>query len=106
LQELDEGEKKKILDIIYILGRIGPEARRAVPTIATYLDNPDVDYRITSATALGSIGPAAKNTVHSLSRLLFDENAQVSKAALRSLEQINNKDARKAIEEFNKLNLK
>ncbi len=85
--------KKKFLNSIYILGRLGKNAYHSAPLIRQHLSNKDPDVRATSAKALGKIRD--KSAVSDIAVLLFDENKWVRESAIASLKRIDTKEARK-----------
>ena len=54
------------------LGRIGPDARQAVPLIARLLESPTISRRRVAAEALGQIGPAAVDALPLLLKTFQD----------------------------------
>jgi HEAT repeat protein len=70
------------------LGRIGPGAKPAVPTIVSQLRDDRADVRRIAALALGRIGPAAKEATPRLLRALRDEHRYVRIAAIRGLVRV------------------
>ncbi len=71
------------------LGRIGPEAKAAVPAlIKALVDDPRNTVRSHAAQALGQIGPEAKAAVPALIEALKDENENVRNAADGALRKI------------------
>jgi hypothetical protein len=73
----------------YILPRIGPEAKMAVPGLTELLKNKvDAGSRTIAVEALGVIGPAARLAVPNITSSLKDENWQVRSGAAVALGQI------------------
>ena len=68
------------------LGKIGPEAKTAIPALTELLK--DKEVRLDVAEALGKIGPEAKTAVPALTELLKDEKQQVQDAATEALKKI------------------
>ena len=60
------------------LGRMGPEAKVAVPDLAAALNDPQV--RVAAARALGSVGPDAEPAIPALIALLGQERIAVEGA--------------------------
>jgi len=71
-----------------IFGMIGPAARAAVPELIAGLDDPDIDTRYWSATALGRLGNAAHAAVPKLIEMLGDSNARVRAGAVSGLTRL------------------
>ena len=71
----------------YALSEIGPAA---VPVLIAALNEPGHIYsgRSSIASALGDIGPAAKEAVPVLTKALKDEDGQVRYAAQEALDKI------------------
>jgi HEAT repeat protein len=63
------------------LGRIGPDAKEAVPTLTETLESSFPWDRREAALALGAIGPAAKAALRELRRALRDEAVDVRAGA-------------------------
>ena len=70
------------------LGKIGPEAKDAIPHFVALLKDPDKHVRWAAAGALGEIGSAAKDAVPHLIELLKDLGEDVRWAAARALGEI------------------
>lgn len=68
------------------LGRIGPEARSAVPTLTWMLGDPGT--AVVAAEALGRIGPDAKDAPPELQLLLDDARGEVRRAAREAMRRI------------------
>jgi HEAT repeat protein len=68
-------------DIADVLGRIGPDAKDAVPALASVLLENDSALRGRAATALGAIGPEAKAAVPKLVLALEDRSTLESVVA-------------------------
>jgi HEAT repeat protein len=79
------------------LGKIGPDARKAVPKLIELLKNPDHILRRGAATALAGIGPSAKDAVPSLKAVLDDKDENVRWRAIQALGQIG-EDAKSSID--------
>lgn len=97
----DKGSGKRAqVNTLYILGRIGPEAKRAIPFIVPFLREEDADFKSTASIALGKIGKEAKDAVPTLTRLMFDDDQWVSENAVKALKLIGTPDAKKAVKEY------
>ena len=70
------------------LGRIGADAKLAVPSLTASLDDMDGDVRVCAIEALGRIGPEAQVAAAGLIERLHDKHAAVRSAAARTLGQI------------------
>lgn len=57
---------------VELIGKIGPEAKAAVPALIAALDNPQTGERMAAADALGEIGTASAPAVERLARSLRD----------------------------------
>jgi HEAT repeat protein len=74
------------------LGRLGAEAKRAVPALARGLKHEEAALREASAKALGEIGPATKEAREALLRVSKeDEDEDVRRAAAEALTKIQGK---------------
>ena len=78
------------------LGRIGPEAKAAVPALVKALGDRNAHVRADAASALYFIGPAAKTAVPALIGLLGDTDRYVRHWAVVALGKIG-PEARKAV---------
>ena len=67
------------------LGKIGPEAKDAIPSLVELLKDPEEVVRKAAARALGQIGWAAKDAVPKLVALLKDTHDYVRQVAARRL---------------------
>src|SRR5205807_7522893 len=70
------------------LGKIGPEAKEAVPTLIELMKPTlfsEKVSRVHVAVALGKIGPAAKDAVSALIKALNDPNKEVKREAAKAL---------------------
>jgi HEAT repeat protein len=63
-----------------LLGRLGPDARKAVPALTRALNDRDTFVRDAAASALGRIGPAAKEAAPAFITLLERQNRLASSA--------------------------
>jgi HEAT repeat protein len=70
------------------LGKIGPEARAAVPALTRALQDRDEDVRREAASALGRLGPDARAAVADLVALLKDQRKPVRQQAASALRDI------------------
>ena len=71
------------------LGRIGPDAKEAVPALIAALK--DENWRcplLVSALALGMIGPEAKEAVPALTAALEDKDERVRLASAQAIQAI------------------
>jgi hypothetical protein len=82
------------------LGRIGPEAKAAAPSLSAALKDKNSVVRWWTAQTLGNIGSESKAAVPALIENLKDEDGTVRKAAARALRKINTLEAQKALEEY------
>jgi HEAT repeat protein len=71
-----------------LLGRMGPEAREAVPTLLELLQGASVQNRKLAAWTLGYIGQGAVEEIPALRVALRDSNEGVRKMAREALEKI------------------
>ena len=77
----------------YALGQLGRDAKAAEPALIQRLRNADSKHRSNAALALGTVGFSSLETEKALLDLLNDPIADVQKAALSSLEGINETNA-------------
>lgn len=89
----NEDDEKIVSAVIYTLGRVGKNAKKAVPTLLKYLDHPNQDIVKTTMAALGKIGSAAEPAVPEIARHLEDKNEWTRTLALRSLKGIGTQQA-------------
>ena len=82
--ELKDGPIRLIA--AFALGRIGPEARAAIPDLIAALSGPDSRVRGEAARALGLIGPEARAAVPALIRLVT--RGTVAEVAERAAEAL------------------
>jgi HEAT repeat protein len=71
-----------------LLGRMGPGATAAVPTLLELLQDASVQNRKLAAWTLGSIGQGAEEAIPALLVAVQDTNEGVRKMAREALEQI------------------
>ena len=68
---------------------MGPAAAAAVPALIVALDDPEPTVRFPATVALGEIGPAAKDAVPRLKKMMDEEiNDEVAAGAKRALRRI------------------
>lgn len=102
---IDKEEKKRHRNnIIYALGRLGYEARLAVPTMLEYLRHEDAETRAVTVIALGKMEKHARPAVKLVAQLLSDEDEWVRKAAYDSLKKIGGPIAKIALNRYNRDN--
>jgi HEAT repeat protein len=75
-----------------LLGRMGPEAREAVPTLLQLLHEESAQDRKLAAWTLGYIGQGAVEAIPALRVALRDSNEGVQQMAREALEKINPSD--------------
>lgn len=85
LQDVDAAKREQAADE---LGRLGPQAKAAVPTVARQLEDRNQRVRISAATALSRFGAEAKSVVPQLIEALKDCDAFVAPAAASALGHI------------------
>ena len=94
---------------VFALGKVG---KGAVPTLIQALQNPDPEVRFSTARILGSIGKNAVDAVPALIQLLQEHDPEdrgvvnswtIPRVAAEALEKIDTPEARKAVEEHEKL---
>jgi hypothetical protein len=71
-----------------VLGRIGPDARDAVPALIELLGDEDLSVRELATVVLGRIGPDARDAVPALIKLLGDEDGEVRRQTAEALVHI------------------
>jgi HEAT repeat protein len=84
LESLRAGHGTVFLEV----GRMGQEAKWAMPALVTALSDPRPSIRALAARALGEIGVADDSVMSSIKLRLRDENGAVRAAAQKSLEQL------------------
>jgi len=72
-------------DAAQALGKLGTEAKAAVPALIASLKDENMFVRRYSAQSLGKIGPAAKSAVPALTKSLEDMRKEVAEAATEAL---------------------
>jgi HEAT repeat protein len=88
LDLLKKGDEFLGKDVAETLGKIGPEAKVAVPELTGWLTKESQYSRSTAARALGRIGPEAKAAVPALKQLRDDEKKSVRVWAAFALARI------------------
>ncbi len=81
---------------IRALGKIGTDAKEAVPALIPFLHNKDVYLRSDAALALNGIGEGAKQAIPDLLKAIHDEDSNVRYGAFNTLREIG-PDAKAAI---------
>jgi HEAT repeat protein len=76
------------VESIDILGKMGPAARDAVPTLIKRLEDEEPAPREAAVWALAEIGPAASTAIPALESLLDDEDRLIRAGAKRAIEKI------------------
>ena len=82
LGDADANVRTKAVDA---LGRIGPDAKQAVPALIKALSDPSADMRGRAAMTLGQMGAAAKESVPALVKALGDTDVSVRRCAVLAL---------------------
>jgi HEAT repeat protein len=88
LSSWDPGRQKESAKV---LGRIGPDAARAVPALIAQLTTHTVSVRAAMVEALGMLGPAASHAIGPVAKLLKDDDATVRDAVKAALPHIDPK---------------
>jgi len=73
------------VNAVWALGKIGPQARAAIPELMEALVDNDWKVRFPAAWALGRIGPDAVETIPSLIHALGDRKVDVRREAVQAL---------------------
>ena len=73
------------INAVWALGKIGSQARAAVPELMEALEDKDWKVRFPAAWTLGRIGPDAVETIPSLIHALGDRNVDVRREAVQAL---------------------
>ncbi len=94
--------RKTRLNAVYALGRIGPRAARATPSLLPFLRHEEWDFRGEAVYALGKIGPGAAEAVPALIPRLRDPSRWVREGADRALMQIGTPEAKEAVAAYRK----
>lgn len=94
-----------VSDVIYALGRLGEKARPAVPVIASYVNFPDRDMKITAMSALARIGKYAEKAIPNIKKNLYSDDEWIRTVAKRTLEDIGTRSALITLKEMEKYNL-
>ena len=88
----EDGPSRLRRSIVEALGRIGPEAKEAVPLIVRSLkDDYDPNVRVAAVEALGEIGSEATEAVPALVEALEDYDSEVGQRAAKALKKIKGK---------------
>jgi len=87
-----DNSKKNHMNVIYILGRMGKNAKEAVPSILPFLRDRDSDFRAVAAIALGKMGKYAIDAVDELAKIRDDRNKWVRKSVYEALEKIGERE--------------
>ena len=74
--------------VLMAVGRLGEDAKWAVPTLVELLTHELVQIRSLAAHTLGQIGPAAKDAAPALERMSRDSDPAVREVALQALESV------------------
>lgn len=82
--------------VCQVLGKIGPEAKAAVPDLLEFLKDQDPIRRLWAACALSRIDPSIKAGRPILMEALKDKNADRRKFAAEALRKVDPETARKA----------
>jgi HEAT repeat protein len=98
----NEDDDKIVSSIIYILGRVGPKASRAVPVLIKYLDHENPDIRKTTISALGKIGKASDPAVPLIADNLNSKNEWMRTLSLRALKDIGTVQSKSIAEQYEK----
>jgi HEAT repeat protein len=102
LMRENEDDSRIVMNTIYVLGRLGIMAKRAVPVLIPYLESENADIRAVTVIALGKIGYGARDAVPTIITLLEDEDTWVARSAATALTRIRTKQALEAAEKYNK----
>jgi HEAT repeat protein len=86
---LQEGDGRTLLEV----GKLGPGAVWAVPTLSTLLSHESPKVRMLAAKALGNIGPAAQEAEAALEAARRDSNVIVQRAATDALAHVEKRTA-------------
>jgi HEAT repeat protein len=76
------------VQVVYVLGQIGPGAAPAIDALAKLVNDPDVNLATEAVLAIGKIGPDAKVAVPALIKALEQENCPDAHAILYTLGRI------------------
>lgn len=88
IEKLSHNDENVRKDAAYTLGKLGPDAKIAIPLLIKTLKDEKADVREAAVYALGCIGQEAKTIVPVLIDLLKDENFGVRKTAESALGNI------------------
>ena len=89
IRRLQSADDLKRIHAGLLLGRMGPEARAAVPTLLELLHEESVPNRKLAAWTLGYIGHGAAEAIPALLVALRDSDEGVRTMAREALEKIN-----------------
>ena len=88
IRRLKSADELKRIHAGLLLGEMGAEAGKAVPTLLEVLHDQNVQHRKIAVWTLGNIGQRAAEAVPALLVALRDTNEEVRKMARESLEKI------------------
>jgi len=88
IRRLKSADELKRIHAGLLLGEMGAEAGKAVPTLLEVLHDENVKHRKIAVWTLGKIGQRAVEAVPALLVALRDTNEEVQKMAHESLEKI------------------
>lgn len=74
--------------VIVMLGKLGPVAAGAVPTLTASLEDPTIAIRVVGCEALGKMGGAAEHALPSLQLATESDNYYVRRAAKEAINRI------------------
>jgi len=81
--------RKFLVEALEALEALGANGSAAVPALIKALDDEDRDGRRVAARVLGEIGPAAKDALPALQKLLHEsEDLKVQRSAKEAIERI------------------
>ena len=88
IQRLKSPHDVRRINAGLLLGRMGPEAREAVPTLLKLLQNESIQNRRLAAWTLGNMGQGAVEAIPALLVTVRDSNEGVKQMAREALEKI------------------